>query len=215
MTVDKKKEEISSRQHHILLGALLGDAHCRKSSSKNRKCRIQISHSMKQHSYLLWKREELSALCTKTRQPYQYSRSSGAQECTFYTNYQENLNTYHSLFYRRDVSGGYKKHVPAQLPQLLRDPLSLLVWYLDDGTLRNDCDSCRIATQGFSREEQELLSTVLRDNFGVGSKVERWGAGGLVVPAEEFGIFRELLLPLCRLECEDMLYKFIRKPLND
>ena len=62
---------------------------------------------MKQHPYLLWKREQLSALCTKTRQPQEYLRSLGARECTFYSNYQENLNAYHSLFYRRDLSGGY------------------------------------------------------------------------------------------------------------
>ena len=143
----------------------------------------------------------------------------GRRECIFYTGYSRGLRPYHDLFYQPLENGRWGKRLPSNLADLLQDPLSLLVWYLDDGTLRGDCNSCRLATQGFSLEEHHQRN-LLRDNFLVGSRF-RWRRKrggvfwGLVIPARDFRTFRGLLEDLCRQECASMLYKLVRKPRND
>lgn len=56
------------------------------------------------------------------------------------------------------------------------DPISLAVWYLDDGSKKSDCAACRLATlnicnletlQGFTLEENMALVECLRSNFGI------------------------------------------------
>ncbi len=54
-------------------------------------------------------------------------------------------------------------------------PRALAVWYLDDGTKRSDTESCRIATQSFSENENKLVQEALATNFGVSAKIEDWG----------------------------------------
>lgn len=95
-------------------------------------------------------------------------------EYTFYSDYLRSLQPYHSLFYQLNSQNRYVKSVPAELLQLITHPLSLLVWYFDDGTLRNDCDSCRLSTQRFSEQDQEILHTLLRDRFALRSELTKW-----------------------------------------
>ena len=160
---------IDQRGHQLILGGLT-DAHCRRAPWGN--CRLQIAHSWVQREYVHWKWGVLRPLCSTTAPPREYCRPSGARECIFYTGYSRGLRPYHDLFYQPLENGRWGKRLPSNLADLLQDPLSLLVWYLDDGTLRGDCNSCRLATQGFSLEEHHQRN-LLRDNFLVGSRF-RW-----------------------------------------
>ncbi len=174
--------------------------------------------AVKQKDYIFWKHQEMLRLCSRTRLPSESVRRGVHKEWTFWTNYLEQLNFYHRLFYRLEGIH-YKKVLPDDLGAHLSNALSLLVWYLDDGTLRKGGNSCRIATQSFSLREQEILRNVLWDNFGVGCKIEGWRrrAGGtqwgVCLLAADWTRFRQLLMELCREECPSMLYKFVRAPL--
>jgi hypothetical protein len=98
----------------------------------------------------------------------------------------------------------------------LTDPLALAVWYLDDGTKRSDTQSCRIATQCFSKEKHELLQDCLKQNFDIDSKIEDWGRSKEGEVVYSFAIlsqgghykkFRDLLYDIVKTEVPSMLYK--------
>lgn len=104
--------------------------------------------------------------------------------------------------------------VPSYIGDLLVDPISLAVWYLDDGSKRADCEACRLATQGFTLEENMVLVECLRSNFGIEARVGATrGAGGrlygLSIPSGPSGYRRlkSLIYPLVEAEIPSMLYK--------
>ncbi len=135
---------------------------------------MQFSHGEKQKDYLFWKWQNLKAFSTRARASYEYSRSSGRKEWCFYTSYLKQLSPVHAHFYQLQENGRYRKVIPENLGDLLADPLSLLVCYLDNGSLRQKGNSCRIASQSFSEAEHEIVRASLRDNFSLESKAERW-----------------------------------------
>lgn len=220
---------LSKKENNILIGSILGDAHLRKTVSKTNKIRIQISHSLSQKKYVDWKRKNFDRLCWNTKSPYISSRFSKKYNKTFYTysfytNYTSELIEAHSLFYRyNDLTGKFEKKIPALLPSLLNDPLSLAVWYLDDGTLRNDCDSCRIATQSFCLPDVKLLRDTLMQNFKIESKLEMWKykknkiiyeKPNLAILAKSFKKFKKLIIGVVKKEIPSMIYK-LERPRND
>jgi hypothetical protein len=50
-----------------------------------------------------------------------------------------------------------KKVVPSQISELLKTPLSLAVWFMDDGTVDKRRGSVLFETQSFSFEDIERL----------------------------------------------------------
>lgn len=58
-----------------------------------------------------------------------------------------------------------------------RAPVSLAVWFMDDGTLDRRQGSLLFETQSFTRQEIERLQGCLRENFGIGSRIHRSGVG--------------------------------------
>jgi len=84
-----------------------------------------------------------------------------------------------------------------------------MVWYLDDGTLRRDSGACRLATQGFTLEEHEILQDVLKENFSITSVIEKWpkGKAGLYVPKRDAANFVNLFSSVVVTEIPSMKYK--------
>ena len=168
-------DPLTSRQKAIILGNVLGDGHLQ--IAKNEKsARLRFTHSMKQTEYVQWQYENLTWLCEKVKQPYETTTKSGYSECIAYTSYQNELLRYHKYFYKPTGLSKPKfvKVVPENLSEYLTDPLSLMVWYLDDGTLRKDGGAVRIATQSFSLEENWILQDCLNKNFNIKSVLEQW-----------------------------------------
>lgn len=50
-----------------------------------------------------------------------------------------------------------KKIIPHNIQSFLHDPLSLAVWFMDDGYKRSDCNALRLGTDSFTKDEQYLL----------------------------------------------------------
>jgi hypothetical protein len=164
---------LSSEQKAIILGNLLGDGHLQLAPN-TLKARLKFTHSIAQREYVEWEYKKLGWLCEKVKQPYETVTKKGYHECIAYTSYEPQLLEYHQLFYRPSTKRGrrFEKFVPENLSSYLTDPTSLMVWYLDDGTRRPDGGACRLATQGFTYSEQEILQDCLKKNFNIQSKIE-------------------------------------------
>lgn len=154
--------------HEVLVGTLLGGACIEKNG---RFWRVRIDHGAKERAYVLWKDDRLRDLAAspprevrvadpRTGRTYVHHR--------FDTRSTEALGTYRDLFYRDG-----RKVVPADVETLLKSPLTLAVWYMDDGHRRTDCRALRINTQSYDPEGVRRLVSALQRNFGVESKPHR------------------------------------------
>ena len=80
--------------------------------------------------------------------------------------YLEELTELHKVFYSRQK----RKIIPAKIASLVTSPLSIAVWYMDDGTLDYRPKShynFRLSTDSFTKTENVLLVDMLKVNFGV------------------------------------------------
>lgn len=122
--------------------------------------------------------------------------------------------------YKKLPNGRYRKTITQEvIDKLPVDPLVVAVWYLDDGSIRNDCYAGKIASQGFSKEENELLCDYLRKfniNCHIVKHTEISGQWYITIPASTFGNLIKVIDPIVR-EVPSMVYKLneLRRPRND
>jgi hypothetical protein len=210
---------LTKRQQAVLTGGLLGDLHVQKTPATTERCRLRFCHSVKQKEYVDWKYEIFKReFCEKTKPPF-VERSDNY---IFYTSYRDEFKEPHSLWYPvienpdPDVGQEFVKKIPLNITEILKDPLALAVWYLDDGTKRSDTESCRIATMSFSKEEHELLQVCLKQNFDISINIEDWGRTKLGEVCYSLAIlsrggnykkFHHIIYDIVKAEVPSMLYK--------
>ncbi len=68
-----------------------------------------------------------------------------------------------------------RKKVPLNIKEIFRSPLSLAVWYMDDGHRRTDCRALRIGTHAFQEGEINRLMETIESNFGIRTVMHRAG----------------------------------------
>ena len=87
----------------------------------------------------------------------------------FATRAFENLCSFHDLFYQHG-----RKVVPDRIRIFLDSPLTVAVWYMDDGRLdyrKKSHYAYSFSTDAFSVTEVELLQSILFEKFGVESSI--------------------------------------------
>jgi len=146
------KLALTKRQKEIIIGNILGDGYLEFNGFKG--TRLQVKQSSKSRDYIFWLYQELKNLCHSGPN----KRADGSQ-WFFGTRYLDDLTELRNLFY--DQSG--KKILPDNIKGMLNQPLSLAVWYMDDGTLDwrpKDHYAFSLITNGFSLRETEKLSQI-------------------------------------------------------
>jgi len=196
---------LTARQHQILVGTLLGDG-CLERNGRHVRLKVDHGADQRAREYVLWKYDELRDLASGVpREVRVFDRRSGRiyTHFRFATRTLEELDEYHLIFYDHG-----RKRVPENIGDLLTTPLSLAVWFMDDGHRRTDCRALRINTQGYSFGENKLLCGVLERNFGVEARVHRVRDEMYVmyIPAAQANVFCDLVRPYV-LKC--MKYKLL------
>nr|ALO21702.1 putative LAGLIDADG homing endonuclease [Stephanosphaera pluvialis] len=187
---------LTTEELSVIVGALLGDAHLQK---RNGSYRLKITQAATQREYLTWKYRKLQRLCTTTQAPTSAVDRKGNESVTFYTSSGLWLAPIHSLYYELAESKYVKKITQALIDSLPMDPMVLAIWFMDDGSIRNDCYAGKLATQGFTREESELLCQYLNKWGIVGNVVYHTVSSGqyyISIPASSFGRLIEIIEPL-------------------
>ena len=205
MSVIDTREQLDIEQEQILIGTLLGDA-CIEKNGKH--CRIKFDHSLAQKEYVLWKQNKLKDFCTskltccnvfdpRTKRIYSHVR--------FNTRSIEAFDKYYPMFY---LDKG--KRVPENISDLLKSPIALAVWYLDDGAKRTDCNALRIHTNFYPKSEQAVLIKMLHKNFGIIAKLHKVKNEEYVIyiPSEESKRFCKIIEPIVS-EIPSMRYKLL------
>lgn len=185
------QEVLNSKQQAILVGLMLGDGLL---ELRYKYPRLRIDHSLKQKEYVEWLYFQFKDLCTQ--KPHQLDRVDSRNgkiysHYLFSTNISSEFTKYYKLFY-----SDRKKIIPKNLINLLKDSLSLAVWYMDDGFKRTDCSSLYLCTSGFSLEEQKFLQKILQKLYGFETKIHFAGKNSRIYfPVKYAKEFCDLVRP--------------------
>ncbi len=149
---------MSEKLKDILIGLILGDGHLTEFSGQSRKSSLLMKSDNKTLPYLQWLHQELQPLGVSELTP-----KKNYHQHYFRTKWNEEIGKLRSLFYPEG-----KKIIPRNIKELLVRPITLAIWYQDDGTL--DARSkyhynALFATHCFSFNECVLLAETLRTNF--------------------------------------------------
>ena len=160
-----KRTELSVYQKAIIIGAILGDGCLHENWSKTNS-RLQIRQSSAQKEYVLWKYKALKPLVLTEPQHYR-----GTDSVWFRTISHPALTELHTIFYPEG-----KKIIPDAIETFLSDPLTIAVWFMDDGNAvmrKGKVCGYQLNTQSFSKEENELLAEVFAVVYDIYCTVEK------------------------------------------
>lgn len=164
--------------NQIIVGSILGDGSLSSLSKRNKYSTLDISQHVNKLPYLRWLHEQLAK---KFELNPIFQKKGFENQYRFRSKPNKILGNFRSKFY--DLNG--RKIIPRDIEDLLKSPISLAIWYMDDGTLDKRYKyhlNSSIATNCFSFEECNLLSEVLNNNFKLKTSVNKTTMRGKVYP---------------------------------
>ena len=185
-----KNISLTDRQRQIIVGLMLGDGHLE--SRNNRTYRLKVEHSIGQKEYTDWLYAELRDLViTEPQVKDQIVNGKKYQKYWFNTLSCGSLRFYGQLFYQDK-----KKLIPKQISKFV-SPLSLAIWFMDDGSLKSSQHRARIInTQCFDLAGLERLQEMFRKLFNVHTTLRKQPEGyQMYIPSTEIEKFVEIVRP--------------------
>ncbi len=154
----KTKLTLTQKLHDIIVGLLLGDGHL-ETQNNGRTYRLKVEHGALQRDYVEWLFGELREWIPAT-EPYMKLRKNGAVNYGFTTYSHEALRFYGQQFYE-----GKKKVIPALIERMLT-PLSLAIWFMDDGSRKSAKHrTYNIHSLGYLKDDLARIQDVLQKKF--------------------------------------------------
>lgn len=165
-----RNTELTNRQKDIALGTLLGDGYLRPTNgnSANHSYALSLCHGEKQLDYLNWKYNEFSNFVTTKKLRINTRQFHGnAPTYSFSTISHPFFNEIHDICYCRN---GKKDICKEWLDRL--SPLSIAVWYMDDGSLNKRYHTIVLCTNSFSQEGQQLAINFFKEKYDIDAVLE-------------------------------------------
>lgn len=156
---------MNKRTQSIIIGSILGDGYLTELTVRG-KSRLWLKYDDRYLSYLQWLHQELKPIGVGM-----IKGKKGYHQHQFLTDSSLEIGELKKLFYPNN-----KKAIPKNIGQFLGDPISLAIWYMDDGTLDQREKyhyNALFATHGFSLEGCVRLAKVLKNNFQLKASVCR------------------------------------------
>lgn len=167
-------------QKQIITGSLLGDGSLTK-IYKNNNSAFREGHCIKQHDYILWKFEQLKPYSCSIKKEQRnvivdYDKNlnlpiKGDKKTDFYVMRTQNNKVFTELeheWYVRDDTGNYilkNKRRIKKIPNFLElSPLSISIWFMDDGTNQFNNRNAIFHSLSFSKTECEQLCDLIKKN---------------------------------------------------
>ena len=159
----KKSLKLSKIQKDLIIGSLLGDGNLRL-MGRSKEASYVVDHSGKQKDYVFWKYDLISDwVNNKPRILYRVYHKDVKRlliSVRFQTFNHPEFTYWYKIFYQHD-----RKIIPSNIKDILISPLSLAIWFMDDGNKNHK--AVFFNTQQFEKYEQERLIKCLRINFGL------------------------------------------------
>ena len=199
--------KLSEEQRAIIVGLMLGDGHL-ATQNKGRTYRLLVEHSLSQGEYVDWLYQRFDRMVlTGPHHKTQIVKGEEYSKYYFTTVSTPALRFYGKLFYPQG-----KKVVPDIIAKLLT-PLSLAIWFMDDGSCKSKFHRARIInTQGFALHDILKLQDALERKFGIKTTQRKQKEGmQLYIPSTEIERFFSLISPYI---LPSMEYKIRLTPLH-
>src|SRR3989338_8118061 len=160
---------MNKRERSIVYGSILGDAFIQPTGKKN--ARIRLEHGARQKEYILWKWQELKRYMQ--RQPTYLDRFNPIwrKRYAYYrcqSHASPEFGKLRLLFYQDN-----KKIIPDAIGKILSDPLTLAVWFMDDGYYYGRDKTAYIYLSKLSPRDVSKLQTALEKNFKLPTSADR------------------------------------------
>lgn len=155
----------NEEQRAYLYGSLLGDDQL--SMHGKRKYPILIvTHSSKQKEYVDWKYNIWKKIVPGGIKSLSIKVNGKIHHANYFTTaaHPDFLD-----FYRLFYSTGHKVVTRSILDKLT--PLSIAIWYMDDGYYCNSRGRARISTNGFTYDENIIIQDFFKEKFGIYSHI--------------------------------------------
>lgn len=169
---------VTKQQEEIIIGSILGDAYVTKRGQ------IQFEQSGNQEEYLRWKHNQLASISYKNVKKV---KRFDKRVNKFYFSYRFWSRQYF-LSWREKFYLNSKKIIPRDI---FLTPLSIAVWYMDDGCFSDN--KCIIATDSFSKKDIEFLQYLLLKTFNIKSSLKN--KSKLLIKKESRSTFFSLIKP--------------------
>lgn len=181
----KKHLELSRRQRELIVGLLLGDGHL-ETQNGGRTYRLKVEHGAAQREYLEWLANEFQNWLLSGW----YEKRKGTKMVYGFTTVSHPaLRFYGAQFYQNG-----KKRIPPLIKKLM-SPLSLAIWFLDDGSAKSSKHrSLIIHSLGYTRKDLVLAQDALKC-FGIESALhkQRNGSFRLYLPYESARVIADFV----------------------
>ena len=161
--------ELNDRCKEIILGSLLGDGSL-KIAKSYKNARFSFRHSICQKEYFFWKVKKLKEISSKNCFWEQKSDGWSKRKKLRYQSLTKDSLT--KLYHLVCSEGNLRIH--RKWLKLLT-PLSLAVWWLDDGSLIGNGRKGVFCSEGFNYQNLMVLSRYLRDTWKIRTKIGRGG----------------------------------------
>lgn len=196
-------KSLTTKQRAIVVGKILGDGTLEKNGNYSR---LRVCQSDKQKDYVYWLYKELKPFVTpKIRLVTPKGYRNSMDQFRFDTYSLPIFEEYRNIFYK-----GKKKIIPSSIYELITDPITLAVWYMDDGYKRTDNSGLYLCTSSFTDKENLILKDCLCKNFKIDTNIHY--AGGyarLHIPSRSILKFCNLIN---KYLVKSMLYKIPLTP---
>src|ERR1035437_7519296 len=147
--MDNTAGSLTQLQKAVVIGSMFGDGYIRKLKGR-KNAFLEINHFFKQKEYVDWKYSVLENL-TKSKPKMRLGKANRIAY-RFYTRQLSELTEIMNKFYV-----GNKKIIP----EIKLDPITLAVWYMDDGSRCRQSD-VYLNTQQFDVDDQNKLLRLLK-----------------------------------------------------
>lgn len=208
-----KNIPLSDRCKEIILGSLLGDGSL-KIHKPYRNARFSFRHSIRQKEYFFWKVKELKEISSDKHYWKQGKKGKdgwGGEKLRFQSLALESLTELYHLTHKKNIKGRIR--IRRRWLNMMT-PLSLMIWWLDDGSLVADTRQGVFCTDGFSYDEVKIIQRWLKNVWKVRTaigKVKRRGNREhyrlWIRSSEELKKFLQIILPY--IPIKSMLYKVL------
>lgn len=188
---------ITKKQRELIVGLLLGDGHLE--TQNGRTYRLKIEHSIKQKDYVDWLYQCFFEWVNQP--PKARIKDSFGKKIISYGFTTCSSGSFR--FYAQQFYSDKKKIIPKMIGKLL-SPLSLAIWFMDDGSRKSfDHHTYIIHALGYSKQELCLVKKALAEKFdisiGLHKQYDKWRIYVYSDSAEKFRKLIEFyIVPLMR-----------------
>lgn len=190
-------KHFTTRQREYLFGSLLGDDYLRKNKG-GKYPSLRVAHSIEQRKYVNWKYHIWESIVPggiKRNVPIKTSTGVYFMD-RFTTAAHPDFKEFFEIFYQDS-----RKVVSEKILHNLT-PLSLAVWYMDDGYYKRHRGRAQLSTNSFTYKENVIIKKYFEETWGISPNIGKSDSGTHYIwfntgdTIEFFNVIKNHILPL-------------------